>query len=63
MEADTGALTGLFHPRTDEWHRHFRRHGEEIIGLTAIGRVTIDVLFMNDPEVMWLRSTLSADSD
>ncbi len=55
----TSELTRLFHPRLDDWDLHFRWNGPEIMGLTAVGRVTIHVLFMNDPEVVWLRSTLA----
>jgi hypothetical protein len=63
IDSETGELTRLFHPRTDLWTRHFRRNGAEIIGVSAIGRVTVNVLFINDPEVVWLRSTLAADAD
>jgi hypothetical protein len=30
--------------------------------LSAIGRVTVSVLFMNDPELLWMRSNLTSDS-
>ena len=60
IDPDTGELTRLFHPRTDEWHRHFAWNGAEIQALTAIGRVTVGVLFMNDPELVWMRSNLEA---
>ncbi len=63
IDPDTGALTRLFHPRMDQWSRHFRRNGAEIIALSPVGRVTVNVLFMNDPEVLWLRSTLANDAD
>ena len=45
---DTGALTRLFHPRTDVWEEHFRLdENGQILGLTAIGRTTAYVLDMN----------------
>jgi HNH endonuclease len=45
---DTGALTRLFHPRTDVWEEHFRLdENGQIVGLTAIGRTTAYVLDMN----------------
>lgn len=62
IDPDTGELTRLFHPRTDEWHRHFAWNGAEIQALTAIGRVTVSVLFMNDPELVWMRSNLTFES-
>jgi hypothetical protein len=58
IDSNTGELTRLFHPRKDEWKRHFQWRGTEILPLGPIGRVTISVLFMNDPELLWLRSTL-----
>ena len=58
----TGGLTRLFHPRTDKWHAHFAWNGAEILPLTAIGRATLRVLFMNDPEMIWVRSNLTSES-
>lgn len=62
IDSETGALTPLFHPRIDDWNSHFRPNGAEIIALSATGRVTVSVLFMNDPDVVWLRSTLLAEN-
>lgn len=62
IDSETGAVTRLFHPRIDEWNSHFEWNGAEILGLSPIGRVTVGVLFMNDPEVVWLRSTLAAEN-
>jgi hypothetical protein len=58
IDAESGELTKLFDPRHDDWNRHFEWNGPEIVPLSPIGRVTVSVLFMNDPEVLWLRSTL-----
>ena len=57
----TGAVTRLFHPPADEWNSHFRRNGADIVALSQAGRVTVSVLFVDDPEVVWLRSTLAAE--
>jgi hypothetical protein len=46
----TGEITRLFHPRRDEWKKHFAWNGPELVGRTAIGRTTIDVLNINLPE-------------
>jgi len=51
----TGLLTELFHPRRQKWAEHFRRDGVVIVGLTAIGRATIEVLRMNSDEQLQLR--------
>ncbi|MGI8788544.1 MAG: hypothetical protein ACR2HG_12375 [Pyrinomonadaceae bacterium] len=42
---------GLFNPRRDFWHEHFRCNSEtfEIKALTEIGRGTINRLRINNP--------------
>ena len=48
LDLDTGALTRLFHPRTDTWEGHFLIEDSGlIVGRTAIGRTTADLLGMN----------------
>jgi hypothetical protein len=51
-------LTKLFNPRRHKWERHFRWDGPYLVGRTAIGRVTIAVLAMNDPAVIEVREAL-----
>ena len=48
----TRKITKLFNPRRHKWNRHFRWHAPYLIGRTAIGRTTIAVLIMNDPDVV-----------
>ncbi len=43
----TKKLVPLFNPRRHKWHRHFRWDGPVLVGLTAIGRVTVAVLEIN----------------
>lgn len=50
-----GRMVRLYHPRRDEWHEHFRARGGLLIGRTRIGRVTIQVLAMNNRDQMQLR--------
>jgi hypothetical protein len=50
--------TELFNPRRHKWERHFYRDGPYLIGRTAIGRTTIVVLAMNDPDVIRVRRSL-----
>jgi hypothetical protein len=57
----THQLTPLYNPRRDCWTEHFRWHGPRLVGLTAVGRVTIQVLGMNDPEDIRLRRMLIAE--
>jgi hypothetical protein len=54
----THRLTPLFNPRRLEWGRHFRWDGAYLIGRTAIGRVTVVVLNINDPARVELRDAL-----
>src|SRR5947209_952481 len=62
IDPDTGEVTRLFHPRRDAWEEHFQWDGPELIGLTAIGRATIDVLAINLPQrVEHRRLLLAAD--
>lgn len=60
LDPATGQLTRLFHPRQDLWTDHFEWHGPVMIGRTAIGRVTIDVLRINLPERVEHRRILIA---
>jgi hypothetical protein len=54
----TGRIVRLFNPRKDRWHTHFGWEGEELVGRTARGSVTIDVLRMNRPERLAMRASL-----
>lgn len=49
-DPETGALTGLFHPRRQVWSEHFRLQGSRIVGLTAAGRATAEFLQFNLPQ-------------
>lgn len=45
-----GARVSLFNPRTQVWNEHFRwsPDGTLILGLTPIGRATVDTLRLNN---------------
>ncbi len=55
-DPETGSLTELFHPRRQKWQEHFVRRGAWIVGLTAIGRTTVEVLQLNAEERLQLRA-------
>ena len=57
----TGEVVRLFHPQQDVWDEHFEWDGAYLHGLTQIGRVTIDVLTINHPAYVELRSCLIAE--
>lgn len=47
IDPQTVRVAVLFHPRTDVWDDHFHWRGALLLGLTATGRATIDVLAIN----------------
>ena len=58
----TASEVRLFHPREDVWREHFDVDLESglVLGLTAIGRATVDRLEMNSPTQraarrLWIR--------
>jgi hypothetical protein len=58
-DADTGALTPLYNPRTQNWGEHFMTDENAVIaGLTAIGRVTVRIPDMNRPRQIQIRQAL-----
>jgi hypothetical protein len=46
-DIETGQLTPLYNPRTQNWNDHFAMDGALIVGKTTIGRVTARLLQMN----------------
>jgi hypothetical protein len=51
-------LTRLFNPRRHKWNRHFLWDGPYLVGRTAIGRVTVAVLALNNPDHVAVREAL-----
>jgi hypothetical protein len=58
IDPETGATVPLFHPRRDRWPDHFEWRGAELVGRTPVGRATIVVLDINDPEIVAVRKSL-----
>jgi hypothetical protein len=56
----TGALTSIFHPRQHRWSEHFAWNADcsLVVGLTPIGRATINALQLNRPGLINLRKIL-----
>lgn len=57
-DAITGRVVVLFNPRRQRWSRHFEWAGARLVGLTACGRTTVDVLNINAPHRIALRRLL-----
>jgi 5-methylcytosine-specific restriction endonuclease McrA len=53
----------LFNPRVDRWEQHFVVEGPFITGRTPIGRATVALLAMNEPERVQMRAELQHSGD
>jgi hypothetical protein len=51
-------LVALFHPRRQNWKRHFRWDTTTLVGKTRAGIVTVQVLSMNNASRLMLRENL-----
>src|SRR4051812_37234216 len=49
IDPRSNKLTRLFNPRRHKWGRHLRNVGALLEARTAIGRTTVAVLAMNEP--------------
>jgi hypothetical protein len=56
LDPESREIVRLFHPRRDSWADHFVWDGPELKARTQMGRVTIAVLVINDPEIVAVRS-------
>jgi hypothetical protein len=54
----TGKIAELFNPRSETWLKHFKFENELVIGVTPTGKVTADVLNMNEAQRLTLRLQL-----
>jgi hypothetical protein len=55
-------LVPLFNPRIQEWNDHFKTEGGTIAPLTAVGRVTEQILRLNLPKRVEVRNLLSENN-
>jgi hypothetical protein len=60
LDAADGKFVALFNPRREKWRTHFCWSDDytRIIGLTSIGRATIEALQMNRPSLINMRRLL-----
>ncbi|HKB03509.1 MAG TPA: HNH endonuclease signature motif containing protein [Gemmataceae bacterium] len=56
-----GKLYPLFNPRKQNWMRHFRWEHTTLVGKTKTGKVTVQVLNINEPSRIMLRENLQID--
>lgn len=55
-DPSTGEEANVFHPRRQKWKEHFDWKGVQIVGLTAIGRATLNALDLNRPTMVAIRA-------
>ncbi len=53
----------LFHPRKNSWEEHFTWNEHLLEGKTAIGRATVQLLKLNDPQRVEVRRQSSTGPD
>lgn len=58
MDVESGVDVPLFNPLIENWDEHFawQENGTEIVGLSAIGRATVNALEMNHPAMIAARA-------
>ncbi len=54
-DPETGEVVPIFNPRQQIWKEHFGWKGVEVLGLTAVGRATINALSLNRPIMLAIR--------
>lgn len=59
----TQEICRLFHPRRDMWSEHFFWDGPTLTARTTVGRTTLAVLRINQPERVELRRLLLLSGD
>jgi hypothetical protein len=58
IDTETDDVIRLYHPRRDKWHEHFVLSNASILPLSAIGRVTVNLLQFNRAERLAERELL-----
>lgn len=58
IDPQSGEIVRLFNPRADTWRQHFRWEEAKIIPLTDVGRATVTLLRLNEPERVTMRALL-----
>ena len=58
VDPDSGEVVFLFNPRVEKWESHFEIGVALILGTSAVGRATVQLLQMNADRRVELRSEL-----
>lgn len=60
IDPQSGQEVPLYNPRRDSWHEHFQWEGVYLVGLTEIGRATIEALNVNRALILAIRQEEAA---
>jgi hypothetical protein len=55
-DPETTKTVTIFNPRQQIWTEHFRWNGVEVVGVTAVGRATVNTLKLNRPLILAIRA-------
>lgn len=58
FDQDSDRVVPLFNPRRDAWQKHFKLDNAVIVPTSAIGRVTVQLLQLNRPQLLAERHSL-----
>ena len=61
FDQETRRVVRLWNPRKDHRGKHLEWQGPLLVGRTSIGRVTVSVLNINDPDAVAFREMLIED--
>lgn len=59
ISKQTQEIIPLFNPRKEVWEEHFHASNGELLGITEVGKVTINLLKMNHIDLLILRKLLT----
>ena len=63
IDSLTDTIAFIFNPRTEAWEDHFVRQQAVILGVTAVGRATVELLNMNEAERVEMREELLTNGE
>ncbi len=55
-DIETGEVVSIFNPRQQRWDAHFAWNGVAVMGLTAVGRATVQALDLNRSTMLAIRA-------
>jgi HNH endonuclease len=55
-DPETSTTVEIFNPRQQAWKEHFCWKGVEVVGLTAVGRATVNALKLNRAIILSIRA-------